>query len=499
MSTTLTNSETKQYLEAVGYSSNGKVSDKNRNFFQRCKNHNITPGKLNTFDNTKDSKSKYKSYCTNKENRNQYFKELLQFDKSNIIQRNNNLKTAKAINSVDINEFNDDLKPIANPINNLSKMSTSAFRDKMTKGVQQSYKFMDYKPTNLSEIDYTDPMYSNETVLKHNAQYLDDHDHPYWSKQISYDPKLENPNYAAYYADKNNYKAYRGDFNEDGVDDIVITTKTGKIRTINGHTPHKSNRGIDLQYYGSDAYAKAPHKTKSGRLDVLSKDGKKTWITSLDDATKNAANEVLKAAGMNTFVVKKIKATKAINENAKIVYDTVIKQLESAYPNAKGKLRSKLSSATFASRINNAILLALGGALDKDIKPSNLDFILTKLRSEFNKEDNKQTVLDLANEVLESLVNVVEEDDEFAKAVYQLAGKGHTIQNYKALANILLKAKEIAGDDVYKGAIYNGNELIKRPTKPGKPRAKKATAKKPTKKDLEAEIAALKALLNQQQ
>ena len=60
MSTTLTNSETKQYLEAVGYSPNGKVSDKNKSFFQRCKNHNITPGKLNTFDNTKDSKSKYK-------------------------------------------------------------------------------------------------------------------------------------------------------------------------------------------------------------------------------------------------------------------------------------------------------------------------------------------------------------------------------------------------------------------------------------------------------
>ena len=493
MSTTLANSETKQYLEAVGYSPNSKVSDKNKSFFQRCKNHNITPGKLNTFDNTKDSKSKYKSYCTNKENRNQYFKELLQFDKSNIIQRNNNLKTAKAINSVDINEFNDDLKPIANPINNLSKMSTSAFRDKMTKGVQQSYKFMDYNPSSLTE-EEMDALFNRP-----ENDYITNPSHPHWSKRVSYDPKLENPNYAAYYANKIGGKAYRGDFNDDDVDDIIIATKTGKIKTVNGHTIHKSNRGIDLQYYGSDAYAKAPHKTKSGRLDVLSKDGKKAWITSLDDATKNEANKTLKAAGMNTFVVKKIKATKAINENAKIVYDTVIKQLESAYPNLKGKLRSKLSSATFASRINNAILLALGGALDKDIKPSNLDFILTKLRSEFNKEGNKQKVLDLANEVLESLVNVVEEDDEFAKAVYQLAGKGHTIQNYKALANILLKAKEIAGDDVYKGAIYNGNELIKRPSKPGKPRAKKATAKKPTKKDLEAEIAALKALLNQQQ
>ena len=137
--------------------------------------------------------------------------------------------------------------------------------------------------------------------------------------------------------------------------------------------------------------------------------------------------------------------------------------------------------------------------MDKDIKPSNLDFILTKLRSEFNKEDNKQKVLDLANKVLASLVDVVEKDDKFAKAVYEITRSGHKIENYKALGDLLLEAKEIAADDVYKGAIYNGNELIKRPTKPGKPRAKKATAKKPTKKDLEAEIAALKALLNQQQ
>ena len=370
------------------------------------------------------------------------------------------------------------------------KASNSNFREKIAMANENAIaNFTKHKPTDLADASINDPIFQ---YSEYNKQYLSNPKHPYWTHRTDYDPKFENPYYAAYYANKHGGKAYRGDFNDDGVDDIVIASKSGKISHVNGHSQHLSNRGRDLYYYDSEEYLKGPFKTEKGRFDPLMKSAKKVWIDSFEDVKKAEANKVLQAAGMNTFKIKDKTVYDALKNNAELVYDVVIKQLQQAHPEVKN-LKSKLSTASFGTRITNAILLALGGLLNQNISNVDLPFYLKKLKTTFNKKENQQKVLDLSNEILGSLLEIVKEDSALAEAIYKVSAKEPDFNTYKIIASILLKAKQVVQDPTYANAVRKKNgALLQRPTgrtgvKPGtkltaEEKAQRENAKKEAKR-----------------
>ena len=478
----------------MGYTNTNKISDGNRRTIKRILKHNIPASIVEEYNNSLDRKFRdfaKKSNPNAKTECEEWIKDLETYYKSNSNFDDSEMGKGKGKSKKVVTEQNDNVRRAVD----LAKEGIEGFYVPDYKNVQKLRKqrIMGSKPVLLEDASRDDPIFAVDgAVKKHNQQYLENLKHPFWNTRIEYNPRLENPNYAAYYAKKYGGKAYRGDFNDDGVDDIVVAGKSGKIQYINGQKQSPSNRGINLMYYDSDIYKNHKHLTEKGTFDLFAKSGRKQWIESLDDVTKADANKVLKAAGMTGFKVKGPKATDAVKNNASIIYDKVIEALKQKYPNIKN-MKSKLNSAQFAARINNAILLALGDALDRNIPNENLNFYINKLAKVMNKEEQKEKFLAISNEILEKLGDVVEDVPQFAELIYTTTAKNPSFNNYKQIAAALMKAKEIAKDDTYSGAIRTKKgALVKVPK--GRKGVKPGTKLSPEEKAArEAEKAAIKA------
>ena len=380
-------------------------------------------------------------------------------------------------------------KELINVNNNLSKMSGLNIKSKTNYG--DRFDFMKYAPS-------TDHFNAEEEKKVFGGKYkavFNDPKHPYWNKTTRYDAKLEHPNYAAYYANKKGGKAYKGDFNADGIDDIVITGKSGNVSHINGHSMQPSKRGINLQYWASDAYASEPHSytNKAGKkvLQLTKPSSRKTWIENISNADKRDVNKQLRAAGLQSFKVQDEKAENLLKNNAKIVYDQIKESIVNEYNISKTDLNKSLTSATFASRIINAILLTAGGLLGKgspQISNADLPFYLNKLKKVFNNDaESKQKILNYGNSMLLAIGESAERIPEFAKAIYNISSKSPSLESYKALAITMsnaLKMKSNIGDrSAYYSSIRTQNgALYKRPAPKGQGKKKVPTGEKKGRK-----------------
>ena len=373
--------------------------------------------------------------------------------------------------------------------NNLSKMSNKLNIERKI-NYDDRFDFMNHHPSREVESDEVE----KKLLGGKYKSVFNDPKHPYWNKTTRYDPRLEHPNYAAYYADKHEGKAYRKDFNNDGVDDIVIANKAGNVTHINGHSMQKTKRGVNLHYWDSADYAKEPHSytNKAGQkvLQLTDKSAKKVWIDSLSNVDKRKFNEDLRKAGVTSFKVVDEKAENLLKNNAKIVYDSVKESIVNQFNVDKTDLSKQMTSATFASRIVNTILLAAGGLFGANVKlNADLTFYINKLRKAFNKTDeNKQKILDYGNEMLLALEKS-SHIPNFAKAIWNISSKEPTLESYKALYNVMIKAKTLKGNigDVqpYYSTLRTKNlELAKRPAKKGEGKARpepKKHREKPSK------------------
>ena len=331
---------------------------------------------------------------------------------------------------------------------------------------EASYGFMDYKPST----DRFDPEEEERVFKKSNRWLFDNPNHPYWNTRTEYNAKMENPYYAAYYANKVGGKAYRGDFNDDGVDDVIVTDKLGNLKYVNGQSRHKSNRGKDLLFYDSPEYAELSHKTEKGSLDVLSRKAKSKWFKDNKESKKDA-DVVLRKAGFTTFKAKEKTLNNILKESCgdlyKNVIDVIVEQ-NKLDAEAKKKLKQHVSKSRLENLIVNAILLKIAKTDLSNIKPSTLENRIAILKKVWNKDkDMKQAVIDHANTAVDSL-NTDEALIELAGPLYKIAQSNQNLSvQYKAIIDLLKTSIEIAKetedfyDDQYKTAFNEYNEARK--------------------------------------
>lgn len=479
MSNSPSNKE-REYLNALGYSSLNKISKLNRRLIRKLIDNHIQPDEV-------EKKLKGRNYkAVSDEEKQTFIDKLIEFFNKPINNDEDSIEAEiiddEEVKFIDANERIPKPKPnlkhieTINRNNNLSKMSKGDLNIKRKVNYDDRLNFMNYSPS--EELGTRE---SEERVF--GGKYKDvfnDAKHPYWNKTTRYNSRLEHPNYASYYAQKHGGKAYRGDFNSDGIDDIIITNKSGNVTHINGHSMSKSKRGVDLEYYDSDAYKNLDHyyTNKQGKkvLQLNNPTSKKEWINELSDVKKKDLNKDLRKAGFAGFKVKDEKVEKLLKENAKIVYDKVRNSIVEQFKLDKTEVSRHLSSATFASRVINAILLDAGGFFDEKapkINDADLPFYLNKLRKLFNKTDNnRQKIFNYGNEMLLAI------DDsaslpEFAATIYKISSAEPTVKSYEALSDIINNALEMSGelseDKYYYDGIRtkNGN-LKKRPSPKGK-------------------------------
>lgn len=484
----LATKQEREYLNALGYSSTGKISKVNRSLISKLVQNNI-PVKAVSIVSSKHNYIQLKE--TDKRN---YINNLIEAYK----KHNKRLREDVEIISDEEDEFIDAKERVPKPKpnlkhiqtinvnNNLSKMSKGGLKIKPKVNYNDRLDFMKYEPS-----EHFENLDSFKQVF--DGKYKDvfeDKNHPYWNKTTRYNSRLEHPNYAAYYAAKHEGKAYRDDFNDDGIDDIVITNKAGNVTHINGHSMSKTKRGVNLEYFDSDDYAKLNHyyTNKNGKkvLQLIDPTAKNEWIDELSTTTKKELNKELRKAGMAGFKIKDENVANILKENAKIVYENVISTLVGIEKSKnkgldKKELRSSimkhLPKTTFASRIVNAILLKVSGLFDKkapQINDEDLPFYLTKLKKLFNKtENNRQRIFKYGNEMLKALLDMFAEESEFAEAIYMISSDKPTLKSYEKLCNIIEKALEISNEITEDKYYYDGirtkkGELQKRPVKKAK-------------------------------
>lgn len=427
----------KDYLNALGYKNPKSISKLNRKLIKQLIENDVpadviekSATKNNYVNMTNDRKGNFiTKFIT-------YYIEKSRIREAEII-------------TDDEDEFVDAKERIIKPKHNQqlnisqTKMSSAERMAKIKAGKQKAFGYMNYKP-------YTGKLTPKEEEAMFGENYkhvFNDDKHPYWNRKVSYDPKLENPNYAAYMADKIGGKAYRDDFNDDGVEDIVITTKTGKVKYINGHSEHQSTRGKDLPFYDSLAYQKASHKTAKGSLDVLSKNVRRKYEETMSNKDKLEADKILRAAGFSCYMAKPKTLNRILKESAGELYKNVIEAIVAKHEVDKKKLKQQLSMSRFETLIVNAILLKLYKADLKQSK-SSLDQLVADLKKAWDKSKDKSAIINFANNAIDVL-SKPEILDDLAVPLYNITLKDSKHgEVYEGLIKLIGDGIKI--DDKYK-------------------------------------------------
>ena len=191
--------------------------------------------------------------------------------------------------------------------------SSGTFGSNWTKDENAKYK--QYQPEKL-----TPEMFEELTSNKKNkwAKSIQ-------NKQFKYDSKLLDPEYAAQYAVKKGNKAFVGDVNADGVDDVLIASKGKKIKAYNGHVPKKSKQEQYMRYY-KDGGVKVG---SDGEAVFGDKKDFKAWLAmtaqNLDaNGTKSKINKELAKQGFSGYKVKEKTFIESIKAQIKPFYDNNI-------------------------------------------------------------------------------------------------------------------------------------------------------------------------------
>ena len=119
--------------------------------------------------------------------------------------------------------------------------------------------------------------------------------------------------YAAQQAVKKGNKAFVGDVNNDGVDDVVIVNKNKKIKAYNAHVPKKSKQQQYMEYYKAGGVRQG----EDGEAVFGDKRDFKAWIAmtaqNLDaNGTKSKINKELAKQGFSGYKVKEKHSLKVL-------------------------------------------------------------------------------------------------------------------------------------------------------------------------------------------
>lgn len=286
-------------------------------------------------------------------------------------------------------------------------------------------------------------------------------DHPYWTSHTKYNRELVNPKYAAFYAKEHKGKAYKGDYNKDGVDDIVITDSKDHIKYINGYTKKPSKRMQELAYYESEDYKKLDHKNKSGHLQVFNKANYDNWVANLSEEDKRKANETLKKSGFTQFKVTNRSLNEILKGNAETIYNSMIDFLVKKHQIEKrSTLTKQISKSEFCNKIVNAILIRASGVDPASAKnEKQISILISRLKKGYNKDENKSKILEFANKAIESL-STKKSQQILATALYRImVSKQPKGALYMKIIRLIQKSFEINDEmEKYYKEAYFGKE-----------------------------------------
>ena len=238
---------------------------------------------------------------------------------------------------------------------------------------------------------------------------------------FSYNPKMLDPQYAAWHGVKYGTDIYSADVNHDGYTDIIEVDEDDKIRTFNGYKIGPSKQKLYQEYYaahpavgndkGKPVYSVKfddwyQQRVKSFGTDEKGAAERKQLNTDL--AKKGMYGYKVKETSINEHLKNYVKTSRGDNEKESI-YDSVAKYIASQLvtvnvnqednkPDAKSKLvKGKFPITSFVGQIIRAYLfkhfnVAPSGNKDKDAEDINKLSRLANSRK--TKDANKPYVKD---------------------------------------------------------------------------------------------------------
>lgn len=220
---------------------------------------------------------------------------------------------------------------------------------------------------------------------------------------FSYNPKMLDPQYAAWHGVKYGTDIYSADVNNDGYTDIIEVDEDDKIRTFNGYKIGPSKQKLYQEFYNTEANKAVGKNGKpyypvkfdnwyQERSSQLSANERKTLNTDL--TKKGMYGYKVKETSINEYMKNFVKST-ALQDEQVSIYDSVISYIGTQLKVNPKLVKGKFPITSFVGQLIRAYLfkhfnVAPTGNKDKDAEIINK---LSRLaNSKRSKDQNKPYV-----------------------------------------------------------------------------------------------------------
>lgn len=238
------------------------------------------------------------------------------------------------------------------------------------------------------------------------------------ARDFSYNPKMLDPQYAAWTGVRRGTNVYKGKFNDDEYDDVIEVDDDGYIRTYNGYTVHPSKQGLynayfnEIQAVGKDG---KPYYAKSFRDWEAEKRKEHARKTKEDRAL---ANKVLHANKMAGFKAKEQSINEQIKDFVKEqgIYTRMIEFVAQQERVPLNVLKKSLTSTVFISQIVRAFISMYFNRLLVGVKEQD-DIIFPKIMRICN---SKKSIPLLKEDIINELKQLFSSDaiNQVGRVIY---------------------------------------------------------------------------------
>lgn len=284
---------------------------------------------------------------------------------------------------------------------------------------------------------------------------------------FGFNPKMLDPEYAAWQGARRGTTVYHGDFNKDGYDDIVEIDENGVFRTINGYSRRPSKQKLYIDYYDEveatgDASGKPYYKQNFD--DWYVKKAKE-----MDARERKRLNEDLAKAGMAKYKVKETSVAEQIESHLKGgIYEECAEHIAAQTKDNIKLVKKNFRIKSLASHIVRAALHKYFN-IDLQATQKEEEALISKLTRLVNGKLSKKAARGRETSYKDDFIKVVKEYcagqtvKNIAVAIWNNAVVSDKTDPFVKYVNVQTKVKnEIeANDEVLVAACVNAyNESI---------------------------------------